>query len=179
VLTAAFGVNNRRQVVGYSIDDAGAVHAYLWSKGRFSNIDLPGATITQPLDINDHGKIVGFYVDNEGAVHGYLWDKGRVVTIDVPGAAFTIPSGINDRGGIVGTTTTDPMLGGARGFLLARGVKGPFTRIDVPGAPRTQVTDINDQGTIVGRFENPAATPSPQRPGMPGSSGMPRVQAAR
>jgi probable HAF family extracellular repeat protein len=46
VLTAAFGVNNRRQVVGYSIDDAGAVHAYLWSKGRFSNIDLPGATIT-------------------------------------------------------------------------------------------------------------------------------------
>jgi hypothetical protein len=105
---------------------------------------------------------VGFYVDNKGAVHGYLWDKGRVVTIDVPGVAFTIPSGINDRGRIVGTTTTDSMLGGARGFLLARGVKGPFTRIDVPGAPRTQVTGINDQGTIVGRFENPAATPSPQ-----------------
>jgi uncharacterized membrane protein len=102
---------------------------------------------------------VGFYVDNKGAVHGYLWDKGRVVTIDVPGAAFTIPSGINDRGRIVGTTTTDSMLGGARGFLLARGVKGPFTRIDVPGAPRTQVTGINDQGTIVGR----SRTPPPRR----------------
>jgi probable HAF family extracellular repeat protein len=162
VLTAAFGVNNRRQVVGYSIDAAGAVHAYLWSNGRFTNIDLPGATITQPIDISDHGKIVGFYVDKTGAVHGYLWDKGRIVTIDAPSVPFTIPSGIDNRGRIVGTTTTDPMLGGARGFLLASGPKGPFTRIDFPGAPRTQVGGINDQGTIVGRYENPAATPSPQ-----------------
>jgi hypothetical protein len=58
------------------------------------------------------------------------------------------------------------MLGGARGFLLARGARGPFTRIDFPGAPRTQVGGINDQGTIVGRYENPAATPNPQPPGM-------------
>jgi hypothetical protein len=51
------------------------------------------------------------------------------------------------------------MLGGARGFLLARGARGPFTWIDFPGAPRTQVGGINDQGTIVGRYENPAAAP--------------------
>jgi hypothetical protein len=58
------------------------------------------------------------------------------------------------------------MLGGARGFLLARGARGPFTRIDFPGAPRTQVGGINDQGTIVRRYENPAATPNPRPTGM-------------
>jgi hypothetical protein len=60
----------------------------------------------------------------------------------------------------------DSMLGGARGFLLARGARGPFTRIDFSGAPRTQVGGINDHGTIVGRYENPAATPDPQPTGM-------------
>jgi len=166
VLTTASGVNNRRQVVGVWIDQAGAVHAYRWDKGRFTAIDLPGATITQPLDINNHGQIVGVYVDAAGAAHGYLWDQRRVVTIDASGAAFTIPGGINDRGRIVGTTTTDSMLGGARGFLLARGARGPFTWIDFPGAPRTQVGGINDRGTIVGRYENPAATPTRQPTGM-------------
>jgi probable HAF family extracellular repeat protein len=53
VLTAAFGVNNRRQVVGYFTGPAGVPHAYLWERGRFATIDVPGAQVTQPVDIND------------------------------------------------------------------------------------------------------------------------------
>jgi hypothetical protein len=62
----------------------------------------------------------------------------------------------------VGGTAADLNLTGARGFLLTKGVNGPFTPIDFPGAPRTQATGINDSGQIVGVYENPAATPGPQ-----------------
>ena len=57
-------------------------------------------------------------------------------------------------------------MAGARGFLLARGAKGPFTPVDVPGAPRTIAYGLNDTGAIVGQYENTAAQPSPQRAGM-------------
>jgi hypothetical protein len=63
-------------------------------------------------------------------------------------------------------------MAGARGFLLAKGARGPATPISFPGAPRTIATGINDQGQIVGFYENPDVPPSRQptggqpRPGM-------------
>ena len=42
----------------------------------------------------------------------------------------------------------------ASGFLLAKGVGGPFTPVDVPGAPRNLVRGLNDRGQLVGSYEN-------------------------
>jgi hypothetical protein len=76
---------------------------------------------------------------------------------------------LNNRGQVAGFTLAptelDP-LAGARGFLLAKGIKGPYTPIDVPGAPRNVVSGLNDRGQLVGAYENTNATPSPQAPGM-------------
>jgi hypothetical protein len=58
-------------------------------------------------------------------------------------------------------TAADPWPG-ARGFLLARGVNGPFTPISVPGAPTTVASGLNDRGQITGAYNNPNAAPSPQ-----------------
>jgi hypothetical protein len=94
---------------------------------------------------------------------------GTVVTIDKPGAAATSLIDINDRGQVLGSTlapTPQDPLAEARGFLLAKGVKGPFTPIDVPGAPRNLVFGLNDRGVLVGVYENTAATPSPQATGI-------------
>jgi hypothetical protein len=92
-------------------------------------------------------------------------DRGRFVTFRAPDAPLTLPYDLNNRGQIVGytvaPTATDP-LAGARGFLLARGARGPLTPIDVPGAPRNAVTGLNDRGQLVGFYENPDAAPSPQ-----------------
>ena len=49
------------------------------------------------------------------------------------------------------------------GFVLAKGIKGPFTPISVPGAPRTVANGLNTRGQVVGIDENPNATPSPRK----------------
>jgi hypothetical protein len=78
---------------------------------------------------------------------------------DIPGAtAGATVTGVNDRNQIVGKFNdgTTPTGAGANltpmhGFLLLRGVKGPFRQIDVPGAPRTSAFGVNDRGAIAGR----------------------------
>jgi probable HAF family extracellular repeat protein len=160
--TGGSGVNDRGQVVGAYTDTAGAVHGYLWDKGRFATIDAPGAVLTAAFDVNNRAQVVGQYRDAGGAVHGFLWERGRFVTIDGPGAQLTTAEGVNDRGQVVGISADDLDLTGARGFLLAKGIKGPFTPIGFPGAPRTVAEGINNRGVIVGFYENPRATPSQQ-----------------
>jgi probable HAF family extracellular repeat protein len=165
--TEPIGVNNRGQVVGPYLDRNGALHGFLWERGRITTIDLPGATSTSPTAINDRGQVLGVYTDAAGAAHGFVLSRGRFVSFDVPGQGdFLFPLDINNRGQIVGWTVQDPVtLAGARGFLLAKGARGPATPVSFPGAPRTIATGINDQGQIVGFYENAMATSSRQLTG--------------
>jgi YD repeat-containing protein len=149
------------------------IPGFLLKRGRYTKFDAPDAVVqTVPFGINNRGVIVGKFTTADGVDHGFRRDaRGRFTTIDVPGAAATQLTKINDRGQIVGytaaPTATDPFLAGARGFLLARGARGPFTPIDVPGAPRTIVYGLNDAGAIVGQYENTNAAPSPGSGGAP------------
>jgi probable HAF family extracellular repeat protein/YD repeat-containing protein len=168
--TQALGINNRGQVVGEYQTPDGKFHGFRWERGRITTIDAPGAAGTSLTDINDRGQILGARLEPDGTGRGFVLDRGRFVTFRAPDAPHTFPYDLNNRGQIVGFTlapTPDDRLAGARGFLLARGVRGPFTPVDVPGAPRSQAFGLNDAGAIVGSYENPNATPSPQRDGGP------------
>jgi hypothetical protein len=93
---------------------------------------------------------------------GFLLDRGRYTTLEVPGATVeTGAGGINNRGQIVGFTASDLATETARGFLLAKGARGPFTPISFPGAPSTVALGLNDRGQITGAYNNPNAAPSP------------------
>jgi len=154
-------VNDRGQIVGryyqttpFSGPDA-RFRGFLLDHGRLTRIDVPGAAQTQAVGVNNLGRVVGEYQNPDGTYHGFVWHKGRSTTIDLPGAAGTSPVDINNRGQIAGFTLDDPVtLAGARGFLLAKGVGGPFTPVDVPGAPRNLVRGLNDRGQLVGSYEN-------------------------
>jgi probable HAF family extracellular repeat protein len=69
--TLAWGMNNRRQVVGWYQKKDGVVHGFIWHEGRFTSVDIPGATETVVLGINSVGDIVGIYVDATTG-HGFL-----------------------------------------------------------------------------------------------------------
>jgi hypothetical protein len=45
-ITTALGVNNHMQVVCQYFDATGEAHGYLWQRGRYTTIDLPGAAVT-------------------------------------------------------------------------------------------------------------------------------------
>jgi hypothetical protein len=113
------------------------VPGFLLDRGRYMRFDAPRAGIeTAPNSIDNLGRIVGSYVDDDAdaTYHGFLRDA---------------------RGQIAGFILDDPVtLAGARGFLLAKGVGGPFTPVDVPGAPRNLVRGLNDRGQLVGSYEN-------------------------
>jgi hypothetical protein len=169
LVTLAFDVNDRTDVVGQYIDagavpdaqgmlPAGTVHGFLSRGGEVTTIDVPGAALTQPLGINDGGDIVGAYIEavpdpdpyaynDTGRLRGFLLRDGVFTPIDVPGSEGTRVSGINDSAQMVGHY--DDAEGGRRGFLLS---DGRFTTIDRPGAPFTVASRIDDRGRIVGAY---------------------------
>jgi probable HAF family extracellular repeat protein len=150
-LTQAQGINSRGQIVGLYEDGTG-VHGFLYDRGEFSTIDVPGAVGTKALGINPEGHIVGEYEDINGIVHGYVLRHGAFTTIDaVPGAISTRASSINPQGQIVGTFHTDSLNGQ---FLWDNGVLTPT--IDFPSIGGNgvivEVSGINSRGQIVGEF---------------------------
>jgi probable HAF family extracellular repeat protein len=157
VYTQAVGINNRGHVVGEYLDSAGTFHGFLWKRGRFTTIDVPGAAATSLVDVNDRGQVLGSYADADGAFHGFVLRDGKFTILDRPGVPYLLPRDINNRGQIAGYTLVDLDLTGARGFLLAKGAKGPLTPIDVPGAPRNLVFGLNDRRQLVGTYENTRA----------------------
>jgi probable HAF family extracellular repeat protein len=173
VHTLPTGINDRGHVVGHYVDTGGTTHGFVWRDGRFTTLDVPGASAPTPVDINDRGDVVGVYLDAAGAPHGFLLSNGRYRSIAAPGAGTTVPFGINDRGQIVGYTADDLNQKGARGFLLADGIDGPFTPVDFPGAPKSVALGINDGGQIVGLHENPDLTPGRPEPSPPPTGGRP------
>jgi hypothetical protein len=126
-------------VVGEYQTPDGKFHGFRWERGRITTIDAPGAAGTSLTDINDRGQILGARLEPDGTGRGFVLDRGRFVTFRAPDAPLTFPYDLNNRGQIVGyalaPTAADP-LAGARGFLLAKGARGPLTPIDVPGAKK-------------------------------------------
>lgn len=139
--TAAFGINNRSQVVGYFQNGSG-IHGFFYDKDNYTNLDYPvvGSVATVAYGINDSGQIVGKYQDANLAVHGFLYDHGNYTTVDDPLAWFGRASGsyavgINNRGQIVGSY--DYYDGGvhlASGFLATpASAPGPVAGAGMPG----------------------------------------------
>jgi probable HAF family extracellular repeat protein len=110
--TAARGINNVGQVVGYYTDGTGAFYrGYLRdTAGNYTQIVAPytgGSELTEANGINNHGQIVGWYEDPNGNAHGFLRDaNGKFTQINFPGSYYTVAEGINDSGHIVGYYVT-------------------------------------------------------------------------
>src|SRR6266446_3381687 len=113
----------------------------------FTQLDVPGATLTAARGINDAGQIVGVFANGTGT-HGFLDTGGSFTPLDAPGATTTTARGINDAAQIVGFFSNST---GTHGFLYTGGSFAPF---DVPGTSFTTAFGINDAAQIVGFFND-------------------------
>jgi len=152
VCTAGFGISNAGDVVGveFACNDFLHGHGYLFSRGQFTVIDVPGAVGTFPTMVIDSTRIVGTYVGSDGVFHGFLRQAGNFTTIDVPNSTFTWITGINPEGDIVGFYNSQD--GKQHGFVLS---DGEFIPIDIPGATSSEGNGIDPQGDVVGRYITP------------------------
>jgi probable HAF family extracellular repeat protein len=138
-VSAAFGVNDAGQVVGFASKAVG-FHAFLWdSQNGMQDLGaLRGGSASIAHGINGSGLVVGesFYF-NEW--HAFVWDSMNGMR-DIGGSSFRSNAvGVNDAGQVVGSMNNDA-------FLYDGG-----TLIDLGSLGGVAVGNaINDAGIIVG-----------------------------
>lgn len=117
----ANGVNNKGQVVGWSITTGvdGPQHAFFWDNGKMTDLGTLGRDPSRATAINDDGQVVGVsrtVIGFSVHFHGFIWAKGTSGLIDL-GTGSDLSSWANDinsRGQVVGISTS----GGASHAVL-------------------------------------------------------------
>lgn len=157
-LTMAFGINMWGTIVGRYVDASGGQHGFMFSRGQFTTLAVPGAGSTNARGINDRGDIVGHsFLPGSPISHAFLYRNGTFSTIDFPQESDRhTASGINNAGDIVGTFRD--ASGKYHGFLFRQ---GKYIQFDYPGAegmgghvfsPSSSGPAINDVGDIAGTY---------------------------
>lgn len=157
------GINNRGDVIGYSLETPDAQAAIL--RGNTLTLLYPPGDLSYANDINDAGQAVGWYSDSAGpgagTLHGFLYSGG--IARDL-GANVMTATAINNAGVIGGALRTGTGNGAdTHGFVYDHGV---ITDIN-PGAPpgsTVAVTGINNSDVLVGAASfGPGGQPLPFR----------------
>lgn len=151
-------VNNQGQVVGYSLDATGTVHAFLWDRGRIINIGAPGDYSSGAFWINEAGVITGFdnlSGDNPGAA---LWNHGRETILGtLPGYdGWAQGSSVNNAQQVVGWSISDD--GTTHAFLWENGDMVDLNALLQPSTDIvvTSPVQIDDRGEIATEVLTPS-----------------------
>lgn len=160
----AFAINDRGQVVGWSMLDQtnciafdGCWHAFLWEKGTITDLlGLEPDFQSYAYSINNSGQIVGISATQNYPIIDYrpvMWNNGSLVDLGKPeGATDGLANGVNASGTAAGYAHFPD--GRNLPMVWSHGTVAPL-----PGAPGTLVTQafkINDRGQVIGNGNNHA-----------------------
>lgn len=102
--SSAVAINDKGQVIGYSITATGERHAFLWKNGVMTDLGTLGGNYSTATAINQKGQIIG-YASNAGNAYfnrPFLWSRGKMIELKpLPGWVATVLS-INNKGWVVG-----------------------------------------------------------------------------
>lgn len=160
---AAVGINNRRQVTGWSNADnctpanfpncMGKLVGYLYDRGSLTTIPGIGGETVVPAGLNDRGEVVGsanLSPGTFGPYHAFLYRNGRTIDLGTLGGLTSGASDINSQGHIVGAS--DFTDGQQHAFLYRNG-----RMIDL-GTVGSDISStafaLNDEGVIVGASQS-------------------------
>ncbi|MDD4117560.1 MAG: MBG domain-containing protein, partial [Kiritimatiellae bacterium] len=103
--SAALGLNDAGQVVGWARNAGGSIEAFVWSNGTLTGLGfLPGGTTSVARAINNHGQITGDAYVSPTNYHGFVYSNGLMTSIGTWGSAKSRPRAINDRGELAGSS---------------------------------------------------------------------------
>jgi hypothetical protein len=123
----------------------------LTAEGAFSEIDFPGATVTQAFGINNAGDITGRFSDSAGHENGYILRNGVFSKVRLPNSCSTVVWGSQDNGRVLAGDFCSKVDGGRHGFF-----RDPtnLTVVDFPNLPFpcTFARSINERGDVGGFF---------------------------
>ena len=157
VLTTAWGINARGDIVGSYTDAAGRSHGYLLRHGEFTTIDFSATASTEARGISRKGEIVGFYRfpgEPPLNLHGFLrTKKGGFVAVNDPPHINTLAQRILPDGTILGCRHDEDQMATMRGIVIGR--KGSIAELDVFGSMENGGTP--DHRRVVGFYYNRAA----------------------
>jgi hypothetical protein len=155
VASAAFGINDKEEIVG-AYEDSGYVwHGFLLKGTNYTTLDPPGATSQIQADgINNKGYIVLAWLDSSGVYHSSLYyPKTKTYkTIDVPGAKYSFVGHISNGGDVVYQwwDSNGVWHGALCTMCDSNGRK--YYKFDYPKAHQTYGWGINDKHTISGGY---------------------------
>lgn len=166
--SAAYGINNSGDVVGYSEtpttpsnENWNPGHAFLYTdrKGMedLNNLIDPslGFELRRASAINNRGQIVGFGEHTGIGLHAFLYSRAVVQDLGTfPGGGISYAIGLNNRGDVVGAAYLDASgIGNFRAMLYTNhwGMQNLNNLIDPSlGWVLREATAINERGQIAG-----------------------------
>jgi probable HAF family extracellular repeat protein len=168
---AAYGVNNRGQMVGAAENstlDPNCVppqkldiEAVIWEPEGEEIHELPrlpGDTVGWALSINDKGQVVGGSGPRCGNLpfptiylaHAVLWQDGKVIDLgNFGGVQNNYAEVINNRGEVIGNSDLPGDTTG-HGFLWQDGVMTDLGTLPYPLNFSSAAGDINEKGQVTG-----------------------------
>ena len=149
---AFYGINSAGVAAGWCTNTSGVEIGFTYAKGKFTDVKIAGAQLTNAIGINDAGAVVGTYVDSSGAQHGYLLVGSTLTKLDPPGTVSLATAwGINNAGVITvyGANSSGDYLS----FTTADNGK-TYTPFHTPGegAIGTAIHEINNNGDIIATY---------------------------
>jgi len=154
VYSNASAINNRGQVVG-SMRTSNGTHAYIWERGKLTELPGLGGNNDAAFGINDWGDVVG--KSSDGVVdHAVVWDRRGAVDLGVNelfgSGTYSIALSINNRREIVGVNDLiAPVQGHTHGFYYYAGGLSILSSITVNNTTVIdQPRDINNFGLVSG-----------------------------
>ena len=96
-----YGINSAGEAAGWCTNSkTGLDEGFVYSKGKFTAVNVPKSNGTQATGINDKGWVVGLYLDSANLTHGFVKVGTKYTTVDVKGDTNSVAWGVNNKGQI-------------------------------------------------------------------------------